>query len=99
MRQPPSLKKLLTKVEFSIEEVGVRKRQDLRCECCESLLLSKEYTFKNVNKTFILKTSMSCNSFNVIYVVICLGCLEKYIGGTDVGKTRLSDRSEYTNNT
>ena len=37
--QPPNLKKLLAKAEL-----GVRKCQDLRCECCESLLLSKEYT-------------------------------------------------------
>ena len=30
-RQPTNLKKLLTKVEFNSEEVGVRKCQDLRC--------------------------------------------------------------------
>ena len=47
---------MLTKAEFSNEEVGVRKYQDLQCECCESLLISTEYTFKNVNKTFTLKT-------------------------------------------
>ena len=57
-RQPPNLQKLLTKMEFSNEEVGVRKCQDLRFEYCESLLLSKEYTFKNVNNTFTLKTPM-----------------------------------------
>ena len=34
---------------------------------------------------------MSCNSFNVIYVLICSGCLEEYIGETGVGKTRLRD--------
>ena len=33
---------------------------------CKSLLLSKEYTFKTVNKTFTLKAPMSGNSFNVI---------------------------------
>ena len=91
-RQPPNLKKLLTKAEFSNGEVGVRKCHDLRCECCESLLLSKEYRFKNVNKTFTLKTPVSCNSFNVIYVSICSGCLEEYTGETCVGKTRLRDR-------
>ena len=48
-REPPNLKKLLTKAEFSSEEVDVKKCQDLRCESCESLLLSKEYTFKNAN--------------------------------------------------
>ena len=86
-QQPPSLKKLLTKVEFSNEEVG-----DLRCECCEPLLLSKEYTFKNVNKTLTLKTLMSCNSFNVIYDLICSGGLEEYIGEMGIGETRLRDR-------
>ena len=35
-RQPPNLKKLLTKAKFSNEEVGVEMCQDLRCECCES---------------------------------------------------------------
>ena len=34
---------------------------------------------------------MSCNSFNVIYVLICSGILEEYIGETRVGKTRLRD--------
>ena len=35
---------------------------------------------------------MSCNSFNVIYVVICSVCLEEYIGETGVDKTRLTYR-------
>ena len=56
------------------------------------IALSKEYTFKYINKTFTLKTSMSYNNFNVIYVVICSVCLEEYIGETGVGKRRLRDR-------
>ena len=60
---------------FSNDEVGVTMCQNLRC--CESLLLSKEYTFKNINKSFTLKTLMSSNSFNVIYVIICLSYLEE----------------------
>ena len=91
-RQTPNLKKLLTKAEFSNEEVGFRKCQDLRCECWESLLQYKEYTFKKVNKTFTLKTPMSSNSFNVIYLLICSGCLKEYIGETGVGKPKLRDR-------
>ena len=35
---------------------------------------------------------MSCNSFNVIYVVICSGCLEEYIGETEEGTTKLRER-------
>ena len=81
----------MTKAGFSNEELGVRKCQDLRFECCESLLLSKKYTFKNVNKTFTLTTPMSFNSFNVIYGLICSGCLEEYITETGAGKMRLRD--------
>ena len=28
---------------------------------------------------FRLKSVMSCNSFNAIYVAFCLGCLEEYV--------------------
>ena len=76
----------------SLKIIGIKKCQDTRCECCNSLLLSKEYTFKNGNKTFTLKTSISYISFNVIYVLICSGCLEEYIGETGKDKTRLRDR-------
>ena len=71
--------------------VGFKKCWNLSCKWCQSLLLSKEYTFKNVNKISTLKTSMSCNSFNVIYVVVCSSCLEEYILETLAGKTRLRD--------
>ena len=71
--------------------VGFKKCWNLSCEWCQSLLLSKEYTFKNVNKISTLKSSMSCNSFNVIYVVVCSSCLEEYILETFAGKTRLRD--------
>ena len=35
---------------------------------------------------------MSRNSFNVIYVLICLGCLEECFEKPGLGKTRLKDR-------
>ena len=35
---------------------------------------------------------MSCNSFKVIYVLMCSSCLEEYIEETNEGKTRLRDR-------
>ena len=35
---------------------------------------------------------MTCNSVNVIYVLLCLGCLEKYIWETGAGKRKLKDR-------
>ena len=32
----------------------------------------KEHTFKNVNKAFTLKNPISCNSFNIIYILLCI---------------------------
>ena len=91
-RQAPSLKRILTKAEFSQKQIGVYKCLDKRCECCASLLLSDSYTFKNINKTFKLKESFSCDSANLLYVVICPTCGEEYIGETGLGKTKLRDR-------
>ena len=92
-RQAPNLKKLLTKAEFTKnKETGVRMCNKPRCECCHVLLLGKEYKFKNVDKKFTLKSPMSCDSSNLVYVLICLGCSEEYIGETGIGKSKLRDR-------
>ena len=91
-RQAPNLKRILTKAEFSQKQVGVYKCPDKRCECCASLLLGNSYTFKNVDKTFNLKTYFSCDSYNLLYIIICPTCGEEYTGETGIGKTKLRDR-------
>ena len=42
--------------------------------------------------TFKFKIRLTCDSFNLIYVVICDTCKEEYIGETGKGKTKLRDR-------
>ena len=91
-RQAPNLKRILTKAEFSQKQVGVYKCPDKRCECCTSLLLGNSYTFKNVDETFNLKTYFSCDSYNLLYIIICPTCGEQYTGETGVGKTKLRNR-------
>ena len=46
---------------------------------------------------FRLKSVMSYNSFNVIYVVFCFGCLKEYSGEIFVGKTKWR-KPEYMHN-
>ena len=82
--QSPNLKKLLTKAEFG-EILSVTFN-------CNYLLVNDHYTLKNVQITFKLKNRFTCNSFNLIYVVICVTCKEEYIGETGEGKTKLTDR-------
>ena len=47
-----------------------------------ALLKVSSYLFKRVNKVFFLKNNFNCESRNLIYVVICQGCQEEYIGNT-----------------
>ena len=54
------------------------------------------YQFRWVNKTLLLKNSFNCESSNLIYVVICRGCKEKYIGETGcLVKKRTSNYREH----
>ena len=90
--QAPNLKRIITKTEFSQKQVRIYKCPDKRCKCCASLLLGNSYIFKNVDKTFNLKTYFSCDSYNLLYIIICLTCGEEYTGETGIGKTKLRDR-------
>ena len=55
-------------------------------------VINDQYTFKIVKFTFKLNHRFTCDSFNLIYVVICDTCKEEYIGETGEGKTKLRDR-------
>ena len=92
-RQAPNLKRILNKAEFSQKQVGVYKCPEKRCECCTNLLLGNSYTFKNVDKTFNLKAHFSCDSSNLLYIVICPICGGEYTSETAVGKTKLRERA------
>ena len=91
-RQSPNLKINLTNAFFTNKTAGVFKCSDTRCLCCQQLLLEISYTFKNVGKQFFLKTKMTCDSRNHIYVVICPTCKKEYIGETGIGDSKLRDR-------
>ena len=61
----------------SQKQVGVFKSPDKRCESCTILLLGNSYTLKNVVQTFNLRTHITCDSSNLLYVVICPICSEE----------------------
>ena len=69
-------------------QVGVLKCLAKRCKCCASLLLGNSYTFKNVDKTFNLKVHFTCDSSNLLYVVICPTCGEEYTRETGHNQTQ-----------
>ena len=38
------------------------------------------------------KRKFTCDSFNLIYIIVCPNCNEEYIGETGIGKSKLRDR-------
>ena len=84
-RQPPNLKRLLTKAKFTNNinndcQCNVTKCNEPRCGLCKYIKEGPSIHFKD--KLFTVKDNMSCKAKNVIYVIQCRGCNEQYIGET-----------------
>ena len=92
LRQPPNLKRLLTKAKYDSEKTGSYKCNKPRCRCCLYIQEGDTHRFKTTQKTFTLKSSFNCDSFNLVYVIICQTCFQEYIGETGEGRTVLRDR-------
>ena len=82
-RQPPNLKKLLTKAEFksTSEKYTVSTCGDPRCGTCPFLKTGPSINFK-CGKSFTVNDNMSCKSKNLLYCITCNTCGEEYIGQT-----------------
>ncbi|KAK3091940.1 hypothetical protein FSP39_023867 [Pinctada imbricata] len=89
-RQPPNLKRLLTKARFTTETEThvVSQCQDPRCGTCPYIQTGQSFTFKN-GKVFHVNAKMNCKSKNLIYEMTCPNCGENYVGQTG---TKLADR-------
>lgn len=84
-RQPKNLRRMLTTSKFDsvIASPCVSKCGDKRCLTCKNIIESNSVKI-NQDTTFIVKQNMDCDTSNVIYVIICNGCNEKYIGKTEL---------------
>ena len=92
VRQPPNLKKLLTRAKFTAmthtPTHTVTRCNRPNCGLCSHLLEGNSFTFK-CGKTVTTKFDMSCDVKNVIYVIVCQGCQEEYIGETQNLRERM----------
>ena len=90
-RQPPNLKKLLTRASLTTNKGSTVKCTDKRCKTCPNMPIVSALTFHNAGKTFHLKQEFSCTSRNLIYCLTCTGCKKQYIGETgDVLRNRMT---------
>ena len=98
-RQPPNLRKLLTKAKFDMTPPPPRPIRQVglfpcgNCKYCELGYIkpATEIVMRRGTKIYTWKYSrlFTCNSINVLYVLICR-CLKYYVGKTGVVKTRIS---------
>lgn len=84
-RQPPNLKRLLTRAKFDRNHpkptFSVSKCNDSRCGTCAYIHTGTELLTKDGTRIFP-NENMNCKSGNLIYCIQCSNCSEIYIGQT-----------------
>ena len=90
-RQPPNLKAILTHAKFTTKSIagGSSKCGDKRCGTCPHIQETFNITITSTGERFRIKQLMNCKNKNVLYIITCNNCRERYVGKT---KTMLSKR-------
>ena len=96
-RQPPNLKNILTQAKFcTLNKQCVSKCNSPRCQLCEIIIQGDYFRFKNVNYNFLIKSHMTCDTRNCVYVIECTGCYKYYIGETGNFRLRTNLHRDHT---
>ena len=79
-RQERNLKKLLTRAKFAEKPYTptVTRCNRPKCDLCKHLIEGESFTFK-CGRVFKVRSDISCDVKNVIYVIKCGGCDREYI--------------------
>ena len=52
-----------------------------KCDICDNFLVCRnEFTCKVTGKTYKVRGNLSCNSANVVYLISCKLCKDRYVG-------------------
>jgi len=82
-RQAPNLERILCKSEFhTSEQTFTVKKCGKSCFCCNYVKESNTYIFRHNQIEFNVKNNFTCETSNLIYVIICNTCKNEYIGQT-----------------
>ena len=90
-RKAPNIKRLVTRAVFkgtSTAEVYSTRKCKANCITCQYLVESSEVKFNNSDKPFQIRHNFTCNSKNLIYLIVC-SCGLTYIGECVSLKQRL----------
>lgn len=60
-----------------------------KCDICKNYLISNnKFNFKVTGSVYSARGSLSCNNFNVVYIVSCKNYGDKYVGLPNYLKTK-----------
>ena len=97
-RQPPNMlrslshSKFITSINRDNEKVGVFHCKHGGCKICKLYLQTGTTIPMSNGETWNVKCYADCNSWNVLYFLVCNGCLiESYIGKTDDTRYRTNN--------
>ena len=94
-RQPQNLKRLLTKAEFSSSKPkpSVSRCNEPRCRTCD-LIITEDSIKLRSGKTWTIKSSMTCTSKDIVYIIFCPKCKNSYVGQTQILRNRITLHKE-----
>ena len=83
-RQPPNLKRILTRANFSNGNIkgGSFKCCDKRCGTCPNINETESVKITATGEVFRIRKPMNCKSKNVLYLITCNNCKAQYTGKT-----------------
>ena len=102
-RQPSNLKRILTRARFVLKNSNpndpkVTKCTNTSCGTCPYLQHNVNgIKFNHSGVRFKIKTKMTCEVKDVIYVVTCSGCGKQYIGETEDRRDRVTIHNQQIN--
>ena len=90
-RQPPNLKRLLTHAKYSENQNTpiISRCGRSNCGLCKYIIIGEKFKTKS-GHTLNVRVSMNCEVKNVVYVLICNGCQEEYVGETNELRKRIT---------
>ena len=99
-RQPPNLKRMLTRAKFTKgnQNFKISKCRKSKCLLCDHIIEGDSFRFKGMQKEFFPNANMNCETENLIYILACTGCEEIYIGETKNLRQRLNLHKSHINN-
>ena len=94
---PPNLKNILTQAKLcTLNKQCVSKCNSPRCQFYEIIIQGDYFRFKYVNFNLLIKSHMTCDTRNCVYVIECAGCYKYYIGETGNFRLRANLHRDHT---